>query len=310
MRKAFVASLCELAARDERVMLLTADLGWSVLEPFAERFPSRFLNVGVAEQNMLGIATGLARQGFVPFVYSIATFASMRCYEQFRNGAVLHNLPVRVIGTGGGFAYGHAGPTHHAIEDLAIIRALPGVAVVAPADGAQTRAIIESTANLPGPAYLRIDKAELPDIPELDGRFDFDRPILMRPGRDLLLLSAGAIVREALEAAEHLTSEAISPAVAVMAHLPFQASPSLAALMLQFPEIVTLEEASVVGGLGSLVAETIADFGLPCKLLRLGVRTPLQEHHGDRPYLLGQHRLDSVSVASQAANFSSRRWAA
>src|SRR5436190_8112042 len=236
MRKAFVEALCELASRDERVMLLTADLGWSMLEPFAERFPNRFLNVGVAEQNMLGIATGLARQGFVPFVYSIATFASMRGYEQFRNGAVLHNLPVRVIGTGGGFAYGHAGPTHHAIEDLAIIRALPGVAVIAPADGAQTRAIIEATAQLPAPAYLRIDKAEFPDIPELDGRFDFDRPILVRPGRDLLLLSAGAIVREALEAAEHLTSDAISPAVAVMAHLPFQSSPSLAALMLQFPE--------------------------------------------------------------------------
>ena len=125
MRKAFIQSLCDLAARDERVMLLTADLGWSVLEPFAERFPKRFLNVGVAEQNMLGIATGLARQGFVPFVYSIATFASMRCYEQFRNGPVLHGLPVRVVGTGGGFAYGHAGPTHHAIEDLSIARTLP-----------------------------------------------------------------------------------------------------------------------------------------------------------------------------------------
>jgi transketolase len=310
MRKAFVESLCELAARDERVMLLTADLGWSVLEPFAERFPSRFLNVGVAEQNMLGIATGLARQGLVPFAYSIATFASMRCYEQFRNGPVLHSLPVRVVGTGGGFAYGHAGPTHHAIEDLAISRALPGVSVVAPADGAQTRAFVEASARLPGPAYLRIDKAELPDIAELGGRFEFDRPVLVRPGRDLLILSAGAIVREALEAAEHLTSDAISPGVAVMAHLPFQPTPELVAVLLQFPEIVTLEEASVVGGLGSLVAETIADFGLPCRLLRLGGRTPLQEHHGDRPYLLCQHRLNSVSVASQAANFSSRRWAA
>lgn len=310
MRKAFVEALCELASRDERVMLLTADLGWSMLEPFAERFPNRFINVGVAEQNMIGIATGLARQGFVPFAYSIATFASMRCYEQFRNGPVLHGLPVRVVGTGGGFAYGNAGPTHHAIEDFAIARALPGVAVVAPADGAQARSIIKASAALTGPMYLRIDKAELPDIPELRGEFEFDRPIQLRSGRDLLLLSTGAIVREALEAAEHLTSEAISPGVAVMSHLSFQANPALAAMLLQFPEIVTLEEASVVGGLGSLVAETIADFGLPCRLLRLGVRTPLQEHHGDRPYLLGQHRLDSVSVASQTANFSSRRWAA
>ena len=144
---------------------------------------------------------------------------------------------------------------------------------------------------MPGPIYLRIDKAELPDLPELQGRFVLDAPILLRPGRDLLLLSAGAIVREVLEAAEHLMSESTSPAVALMAHLSFQGNQALAAMLRRFPEIVTLEEGSIVGGLGSLVAETIADFGLPCRLLRLGVRTPLQEHKGSRPYLLGQHGL-------------------
>jgi len=310
MRKAFVQSLCELAAIDERVMLLTADLGWSVLEPFAERFPDRFVNVGVAEQNMLGIATGLAREGFVPFAYSIATFASMRCYEQFRNGPVLHNLPVRVVGTGGGFAYGHAGPTHHAIEDLAIARALPGVTVLAPADGAQARSIVFASATVPGPIYMRIDKSEAPDLPGLRGLFRFNEPILVRPGRDLLVISAGSITTEALEAAEHLTSAAQSPAVAVMAHLSFQGSPALADLLRQFTEVVALEEGSTAGGLGSLIAETIAEFGLPCRLLRLGVRTPLHEHCGSRPYLLNKHRLDSISVAAQAADFSNQRWAA
>jgi transketolase len=291
-------------------MLLTADLGWSVIEPFAQRFPDRFVNVGVAEQNMLGIATGLARQGYVPFCYSIATFASMRCYEQFRNGPVLHNLPVRLVGTGGGFAYGHAGPTHHAIEDLAIARTLPGVTVVAPADGAQTRNVIEQSASLPGPSYLRIDKEELPDIAELGGRFRYDAPILLRSGRDLLLLGAGSITREALDAAEHLTSPSSSPAVAVQAHLPHRPSPALAELLGQFAEVVTLEEASNAGGLGSLVAEAIAEFGLTCRLLRLGVSTPLATHHGSRSHLLNRHRLDAVSVASQAVEFSRRRWAA
>ena len=137
-----------------------------------------------------------------------------------------------------------------------------------------------------------------------------DRPLLLRPGRDLLILSTGAIAREALDAAEHLTSDLMAPAVGLAAHLSFQGAPALAGMLRQFPEIATLEEGSIVGGLGSLVAETIADYGLPCRLLRLGVRTPLQEHHGSRPYLLCQHGLDSVSVASQAANFSSRRWAA
>src|SRR5436190_24353159 len=133
MRKAFVEGLCALAAIDPRVHLLTADLGWGALEPFAQRFPDRFINVGVAEQNMLGVATGLAREGCVPFVYSIATFTSMRCYEQIRNGPVLHGLPVRVVGIGGGFSYGHAGPTHHGLEDLTITRTQPGATVLCPA---------------------------------------------------------------------------------------------------------------------------------------------------------------------------------
>lgn len=310
MRKAFVESLCELAERDDRVMLLTADLGWSILEPFAERFPDRFVNVGVAEQNMLGIATGLARQGFVPFAYSIATFASMRGYEQFRNGPALHSLPVRLVGSGGGFAYGHAGPTHHAVEDLAIARTLPGVTVLAPADGAQTRTVIEATAGLPGPVYLRIDKAEVADVAGLDGRFLYDEPILVRPGRRVLLVSTGSITAEAIAAADQLRARSVFPAVAVMAHLSFRGHEGLADLLSKYPEVVAVEEGSEAGGLGSLLAETIADFGLGCRLLRLGVRTPLQEHHGGRSYLLKKHRLDPTSLAARVADFSLQRWAA
>ena len=125
MRRALTKALCELADSDPRVVLMTADLGFMVLEEFAKSYPSRFFNVGVAEANMIGLATGLAASGFIPFTYSIATFASMRCYEQIRNGPVLHGLPVRVVGVGGGFEYGHAGYTHHALEDLGIARIQP-----------------------------------------------------------------------------------------------------------------------------------------------------------------------------------------
>src|SRR5262249_43179462 len=152
MRTTLVTTLCELAESDERLILLTADLGWGALEPFAAAFPERFLNVGVAEQNAMGVATGLALEGYLPFVYSIATFATMRCYEQFRDGPELHRLPVRLVGIGGGFAYGHAGPTHHALEDLCLGRALPGVTVVAPADAAQAREALRATPHLPRPA--------------------------------------------------------------------------------------------------------------------------------------------------------------
>jgi transketolase len=309
MRTAFVDGLCELAGRDERVMLLTADLGWSVLERFAQRFPDRFVNVGVAEQNMLGIATGLAREGLVPFAYSIATFATMRCFEQIRNGPVLHRLPIRIVGTGGGFAYGNAGPTHHAIEDLSIARTLPGLAVVAPADGAQTRTVLQRSRRHAGPMYLRIDKSDQPDIAALDGRFAFDRPALVRPGADVLLLTTGSIVHETLRAADEIETHGISAAVAHFAHLPFRGGAPLVRLLRRYREIVTIEEGSLAGGLGSLAAETIAEERLAVGLTRLGVES-LTHGSGSRPYLLERHGLDTASIARRVVTLLGRRVAA
>src|SRR5205807_8481796 len=151
MRRAFTNMLVELAEHDPRIMLLTGDLGYLALEPFSERFPDRFFNVGVAEQNMVGLATGLAEAGFIPFVYSIVTFASLRPYEFIRNGPILHRLPVRIVGVGGGFEYGSAGTTHHALEDLGVMRTQPGLTVIAPADSQQTRTAMRRTWDLPGP---------------------------------------------------------------------------------------------------------------------------------------------------------------
>lgn len=310
MRIAFVEALCELAAADPRVMLLTADLGWSVLEPFAKRFPDRFVNVGVAEQNMLGVATGLAREGHVPFAYSIATFASMRCYEQFRDGPVLHRLPVRVVGIGGGFSYGHAGPTHHALEDLTIARTQPGAAVIAPADNSQTRAVIRGTADIPGAVYLRIDKNEFPDIPGLKGAFALDTPVLVKPGSGVLFLCIGSIVHEALKAADLLQRQQVNVAVAVQAHLGFHGGPALVRLLRNYDTVVTVEEGSVAGGLGSLAAETIARHGLRCRLSMQGVQTPFNGHTGGTAYMLRQHGLDAASLAAQALNALPSRMAA
>ena len=182
MRTEFMRTLTELAAEDDRIMLVTSDLGWGVVDRFAREFPERFLNVGVAEQNMAGLATGLARDGMTPYLYSIATFSTMRCYEQFRNGAALHDLPIRLIGIGGGFSYGHAGPTHHALEDLTILRTQPAVTVIAPADHCQARSALQSMAQHPGPVYFRIDKNDQLELPGLAGRFALGRPELIRDG--------------------------------------------------------------------------------------------------------------------------------
>jgi transketolase len=236
----------------------------------------------------------------VPFVYSIATFASMRGYEQFRNGPMLHKFPVRVVGIGGGFAYGHAGPTHHAVEDLAILRTQPGVAVIAPADGAQARTILFATRDLSGPAYLRIDKADWPDIPELNGRFQFDAPELLRPGDDLLFLTTGTITHEVLKAADELELRKVFPAVAVMAHLGYEAREPLVQLLRQYRVVLTVEEGSEVGGLGSLAAEAIAGHGLGCRLTIAGVRHPSIAEGGGPEYLRRKHGLDSRSLAELA----------
>ncbi len=165
MRKEFLEELVALAEADERVMLLTGDLGFMVLEDFQKRFPERFVNCGVAEQNMVGVATGLAEAGFVPFVYSIATFSTLRPYEFIRNGPALHNLPVRIVGVGGGFDYGHNGITHFALEDYAVMRTQPAIATVVPADAAQARAALRATAELPGPVYFRVEQARRRAVP-------------------------------------------------------------------------------------------------------------------------------------------------
>src|SRR5262245_6295267 len=150
MRATFVRTLVEIAENDPRVMLLTGDLGFMALEPFFDKFNSRSFNVGVAEQNMVGLATGLAEAGFIPFAYSIVTFATLRPYEFIRNGPILHRLPVRIVGMGGGFEYGAAGPTHHGLEDVGVLRVQPGITIIAPADHEQARNAILATWDLPG----------------------------------------------------------------------------------------------------------------------------------------------------------------
>ena len=191
MRAAFIRTLCDLAAGDDRIVLLTGDLGFMALEPFRERFPARFFNVGVAEQNMIGMATGLAEAGLLPYAYSIATFASLRAFEFIRNGPVLHRFPVRVAGMGMGFEYGPAGPTHHAVEDIGALRTLPGLTIVIPADAAQAATAIRDTAGLGGPVYYSLGKDDSLSVAGLDGRFQLGRLETIGTGRDLAIVYHG-----------------------------------------------------------------------------------------------------------------------
>lgn len=305
MRKAFAEALVALADDDERVVLLTGDLGYTVLEPFAERFPSRFFNVGVAEQNMVGIATGLAEAGFTPFCYSIATFGTLRPYEFIRNGPAGHDLPVRIVGVGGGFDYGENGLSHYALEDVAVMRVQPRITVLAPADDDQARAATAASAELSGPAYLRVAKAG-PSVPGLAGRFRLGRAELIGEGTDVALVALGGAAREAVEAADVLGGEGVEATVGVVSS--FNPSPveDLTAVLARVPLAVSVEAHYVDGGVGSLCAETIAEAGLDCRLVRCGVRTMPTGESGSREYLQDLHGLSPAAIARTALEAAAR----
>lgn len=299
MRNEFTSAILELADRDPRVMLLTGDLGYTVLEPFAEAHPDRFFNCGVAEQNMVGLATGLAEAGFIPFVYSIATFASMRAYEFIRNGAALHDLPVRVVGVGGGLDYGHNGVTHYALEDVALMRVQPRLTILAPADPAQARAALEACWQRPGPIYLRLGKESAP-VPGLDGRFELGRPELIGEGSDVAILALGTAAHQGVEAARTLAAEGVGATVAVVSSLDSSPLEDLAELLGRCPLALSVEAHYQVGGLGSLAAELIAERGLDCRLIRCGVAEMPTGLTGSQGFLNEAHGLTGEALAGHA----------
>lgn len=299
MRSAFVRALVELAAQDERILLLTGDLGYLALEPFIEAYPTRFFNCGVAEQNMVGMATGLAEAGFIPFVYSIVNFSVMRPFEFIRNGAVLHNLPVRVVGVGGGMAYGTNGATHYGLEDIALMRTQPTLTVIAPADRDQTGPALRATWNQPGPVFYRLGKDDRALVPGLDGRFEDGGLQVVRRGSDLTLLTVGSTAFETVRAADLLAEKGLEAQVVVVSQLN-PTPPGLQALLAPFKLALTVEAHYITGGLGSLAAEVIADGGLGTRLVRCGVRSLPDGRTGSQAYLFHRHGMDGNSVAQAA----------
>jgi transketolase len=299
VRNEFVEALTDLAERDERVVLMTGDLGFTVLEDFAERFPERFFNVGVAEQNMVGMATGLAEAGLRPFAYSIATFASMRAFEFIRNGAVLHELPVRIVGIGGGFDYGHNGASHFALEDIGLMRQLPGMTVIAPATPDRAVAALAAVSELDGPAYLRLSKGSAP-LPGLSGEFGLGRAHAIGDGEEVAFVALGTMAAEALRAAELLTTQGVTARVIVPDTIKPAPDEELANLLREVRVAVSAEAHFVDGGLGSLVAEVIAERGLPCRLVRCGVRELPAGETGSQAYLLERHGLSAERLAAAA----------
>ena len=301
MRAAFIETLAAMAEDDPRIVFLTGDLGYTAVEPFAERFPDRFFNVGVAEQNMLGLATGLAEGGFTPFVYSIAPFAVLRPYEFLRNGPIQHRFPVRIVGVGGGFEYGPNGFSHYALEDIAVMRAQRAIRIVAAGDSQQIPAALTAANALPEPVYFRLRKDNTSLVEGLDGRFALDEAQLVRDGSDLLLVALGTAAVNAVAAAKELNSQGIDAAVALVDNLGAQPPQNLAAPLTRFRHVITVEAHSIDGGLGSLVCETVAEQGLDCRVVRRGVSALEPSISGSQAYLEDRYGLSPRKLATTAA---------
>lgn len=276
MRTAFIEELIALAGQDERIWLVCGDLGYGVLDAFRDRFPDRYLNAGVAEQNMTGIAAGLALTGKVVFTYSIANFPIMRCLEQIRNDVCYHKLDVKIVAVGGGLAYGSHGYTHHGVEDLAIMSAMPNMTVVAPGDPGEARAATVALANTPGPAYLRLGKAGEATWHRQPIDFHIGRAIQMRDGRDLTIISTGGVLGIAVEGARRLDAEGYSVRLLSMHSLTPLDVDAIARAARETAAILTIEEHGV-GGLGTMTAEVMASTrsAKPFHALRLG-RDPIR----------------------------------
>jgi len=300
MRKAFVQALVKLAEQDPRILLLTGDLGYLALEPFAEKFPDRFFNVGVAEQNLVGLATGLAEAGFVPYVYSIVPFAVLRPYEFIRNGPIYHHLPVRIVGIGGGIEYGNDGVSHYGVEDVGVLRLQPGIAVITPADHEQAGAAFLATRDLPGPVYYRLGKDDKTVVPGLGGRFEVGRAQVIGHGADLLIVAMGSIAYEAASAMESLAAQGVSCTMLVVSCVNPPPVEDLAKALADFPLTLTVEAHYIVGGVGSLVAEVIAERGLRCSLVRCGLRATPDGRSGSQAYLYQRLGLSSDKIVEQA----------
>jgi len=299
VRNAYVKALYELAEQDDRVCSLIADIGIFVFDKFKEDFPGRFFNVGIAESNMVGVAAGLALCDKIPFIYTIIPFVTARCLDPIRIDVCYQNLNVKIVGVGSGFTYGILGATHHAIEDIAIMRAMPNMAVISPADPSETARATKAAAEREGPVYIRLSRPGGPVIHHRDYRFEIGKAIVLRNGHDATIISTGEVTSIALEAAESLSKENMDIRVIDMHTIkPIDKAVVLSAAE-ETKAIVTLEEHSIIGGLGSAVAEVLAEEA-PGKALfgRIGIRDRFCTVAGSQEYLQNINGLSVVSIVN------------
>jgi transketolase len=303
MRKTCLDMVYQLARRDKRVVFIGSDLGAGVLDAFKHDFPDRFFMEGVQEQNVIGLAAGLAMEGYIPYVNTIASFLTRRCLEQVTIDLCLHNLPVRLIGNGGGLVYAPLGPTHFAQDDFALMRPLANMAIAAPSDAAQMRVFMEQTLDWSGPVYIRLAKGGDPVTYTEGAPVLFGGSLPLREGNTVMILTTGAMGHRALAAVDLLAEQGIACAVQHFHTVKPLDEATIMKAAKSFSLLVTLEEHVLIGGFGAAVAEVLMDrvaHPLP-RLLRLGLPDRFPTHYGSQDALLEHFGLQPPAIAARIA---------
>ena len=306
MRRTCLNMIYKLAKNDDRILFIGSDLGFGTLQQFKEEMPGRFFMEGISEGNVIGVAAGLALEGKIPYVNTIASFITRRCFEQVVLDVCLQNINVRLIGNGGGMVYAPLGPTHEAIEDLAIMRAIPNMTIIAPADADEMKRLMPLTVNHPGPIYIRLAKGYDPIVTTDEHPFKIGKGFIMKEGADALLITTGITLKLALSAAESLSTVGIECTILHMPTIKPLDTEKIVELVSSIRVVVTVEEHSVIGGLGSAVAEIIAEtsWASPRYFKRLGIADVFPEKYGSQASLMEYYNISEDAIINTVKSFS------
>jgi transketolase len=308
MRNAFADEITRLGGADPRVVLLSGDIGNKLFDKFKEQAPGRFFNCGVAEANMMGVAAGMALSGLRPVVYTITPFTTTRCFEQIRVDVCYHKAPVIIVGTGSGLSYADLGPTHHSCEDMAILRTLPGMTVLAPGDSLELRAGLRAALKHDGPVYMRIGKKGEPQIHPREPDFQLGRALTIQQGTDVCLLATGVMLATAMQAAKLLAEQRISARVESFPTVKPLDTARLAELFGRYGVVAVIEEHGRIGGLGGAIAEWLAtQEAARARLLSFGTADEFMHEVGTTEYARKRFGLTAENIAREVAGRHAHR---
>ncbi|OGI16905.1 MAG: 1-deoxy-D-xylulose-5-phosphate synthase [Candidatus Melainabacteria bacterium RIFOXYA12_FULL_32_12] len=303
MRDAFTRNLKELFHKDENMFFITSDTGYKVLDEFQETFPDRYLNIGISEANMIGVAAGLALSGKKVFTYAIAPFITLRCFEQIRVNLCFQNLPVFLVGIGGGLTYGAGGATHHTIEDIAVLNSLPNMTIICPGDPVEVELAMQKMSEVQGPVYLRLGKSGEKVIHQQSPKFEIGKGIKVLQGNDVAIITTGNMLETGYTVCEMLTHQGLNPGLISMHTVKPIDKNLIEETAKQYKLIVTIEEHNVIGGLGSSVSDVITERDLNVRFKKFGIPDRYVDVVGSQEFLRAQFGLKPEQISADILNY-------